>query len=198
MLKTSVDEDLWISVQDDCVYGCIWFCISMEMRMKYRLVRESDASAYLEFFRYVVSETDNLACSAEEAAAMTVEDEQVFIRNTNGSGSFSIIAASDDGICGSCDIRIQNRERLRHRAEMGIAVRREYWGTGVAQHLLEEAIAEAKTRRIRIISLTVRSDNKRAVAFYKRNGFELSGVLRMLFCIDGKYYDGEQYELLLK
>ena len=167
--------------------------------MRYRLVKENDASAYLEFFRSVASETDNLACSAKEAAAMTVEDEQAFIRNTNGSGSFSIIAAADDdGICGSCDIRIQGRERLRHRAEMGIAVRREYWGTGVAQHLLEEAIAEAKTRRIRIISLTVRSDNKRAVAFYKRNGFELSGVLRMLFCIDGKYYDGEQYELLLK
>ncbi len=166
--------------------------------MEYRLVREEDAFAYLEFFRTVVSETDNLACSAKEAAAMTVEDEQAFIRNTNGSGSFSIVAAADDGICGSCDIRIQGRERLRHRAEMGIAVRREYWGTGVAQYLLEEAIAEAKSRRISIISLTVRSDNKRAVAFYKRNGFELSGVLRMLFCIDGKYYDGEQYELLLK
>ena len=129
--------------------------------MKYRLVRESDASAYLEFFRSVASETDNLACSAKEAVAMTVEDEQAFIKNTNGSGSFSIIAAADDGICASCDIRIQNRERLRRRAEMGIAVRKEYWGAGIAQHLLEEAIAEAKTRRIRIISLTVRSDNKR-------------------------------------
>ena len=166
--------------------------------MIYRFVRESDASAYLEFFRVIVSETDNLACSAKEAAAMTVEDERAFIRNTNGSGSFSIIAVADDGICGSCDIRIQNRERLRHRAAMGIAVRKEYWGTGVAQHVLEEAIAEAKRRGIRIIYLTVRADNKRAIAFYKRNGFEFSGVHRMLFCIDGKYYDGEQYELLLK
>ena len=51
--------------------------------MRYRLVRESDASAYLEFFRSVASETDNLACSAKEAAAMTVEDEQASIRNTN-------------------------------------------------------------------------------------------------------------------
>ena len=170
----------------------------MEKRMEYRLVKEEDASAYLEFFRTVVSETDNLACSAKEAAAMTVEDEQAFIRNTNGSGSFSIIAVADDGICGSCDIRIQNRERLRHRAEMGIAVRKEYWGTGVAQHILEEAIAEAKRRGIRIISLTVRTDNKRAIAFYKRNGFEFSGVLGMLFCIGGNYVDGKQYELLLK
>ena len=166
--------------------------------MKYRLVREEDASAYLDFFRSVVSETDNLACSTKEVELMTVEDERAFISNINGSESFSIIAAVDDSICGSCDIRIQDRERLRHRAEMGIAVRKEYWGTGIAQHLLEEAIAEARRRGIRIISLTVRSDNKRAINFYKRNGFELSGVLRMLFCIDGKYHDGEQYELLLK
>lgn len=166
--------------------------------MEYRLVREEDAFAYLEFFRTVVSETDNLACSAKEATAMTVEDEQAFIRNTNGSGSFSIIATADDGICGSCDIRIQNRERLRHRAEMGIAVRKEYWSTGVAQHLLEEAIAEAKKRYIKIISLIVRADNQRAITFYKRNGFERSGMLRMLFCIDGIYFDGEQYELLLE
>ena len=166
--------------------------------MKYRLVKENDASAYLEFFQSVTSETDNLACSAREAESLTVEDERDFISNLNNSGSFSVIAANDDSICGSCDIRIQNRERLRHRAEMGIAVRKEYWGTGVAQHILEEAIAEAKRRGIRIISLTVRSDNKRAVAFYKRNGFELSGVLRMLFCVDGNYVDGEQYELLLK
>ena len=166
--------------------------------MIYRFVRESDASAYLEFFRVVVSETDNLACSAKEAAAMTVEDEQSFIRNTNGSGSFSIIAVADGSICGSCDIRIQNRKRLRHRAEMGIAVRKEDWGAGIAQHLLEEAIAEAKRRGIRIIGLTVRADNKRAIAFYKRNGFEFSGGLRMLFCLGGNYVDGEQYELLLK
>ena len=170
----------------------------MDIAMIYRFVRESDASAYLEFFRVVVSETDNLACSAKEAAAMTVEDEQSFIRNTNGSGSFSIIAVADGSICGSCDIRIQNRERLRHRAEMGIAVRKEYWGAGVAQHILEKAIAEAKRRGIRIIGLTVRADNKRAIAFYKRNGFEFSGGLRMLFCLGGNYVDGEQYELLLK
>ena len=112
--------------------------------------------------------------------------------------NLDVIAANDDSICGSCDIRIQNRERLRHRAEMGIAVRKEYWGTGVAQHILEEAIAEAKRRGIRIICLAVRGDNKRAIAFYKRNGFEFSGVLRMLFCIGSNYVDGEQYELLLK
>ncbi len=162
--------------------------------LRYRLVKENDASAYLEFFQSAASETDNLACSTREAESLIVEDERDFISNLNDSRSFSVIAAKDDSICGSYDIRIQNRERLRHRVEMGIAVRREYWGPGVAQHILEEA----KRRGIRIISLTVRTDNKRAIAFCKRNDFEFSGVFRMLFCIGGNYVDGEQYELLLK
>ena len=55
-----------------------------------------------------------------------MEDERDFISNLNNSGSFSVIVANDDSICGSCDIRMQNRERLRHRSEMGIAVRKEF------------------------------------------------------------------------
>ena len=81
---------------------------------------------------------------------------------------------------------------------MGIAVRKEYWGKGIAQHILEAAIAEAERRGVRKIYLTVRADNERAKSFYKRNGFELSGTDRMLFFIDGDYIDGEQYELILK
>ena len=166
--------------------------------MTYRFVREEDAAMYLEFFKTIVGETDNLACSKAEAEEMTIEEEKSFLKNMNDSGSFSIVAISEKCICGSCDIRIQNRERLRHRAEMGIAVRKEYWGTGVAQRILEESISEARNRGVKKISLTVRADNERAKAFYRRNGFELSGIDRMLFCIAGIYIDGEQYELLLK
>ena len=49
--------------------------------MTYRLVNENDAAAFLEFFRIIVSETDNLACSESEAEAMTEEDEKNFIRS---------------------------------------------------------------------------------------------------------------------
>ena len=166
--------------------------------MTYRLVNENDAAAFLEFFRIIVSETDNLACSESEAEAMTKEDEKNFIRSMNDSGSFSVAAVENGVICGSCDIRIQRKERLRHRAEMGIAVRKEYWGKGIAQHILEAAIAEAERRCVRKIYLTVRADNERAKSFYKRNGFKLSGTDRMLFFIDGNYIDGEQYELILR
>ena len=159
------------------------------MEFEYRLVREEDASAYLDFFRSVAGESDNLACSEKEAEAMSIEDERSFIRNSTASGWFSAVAVLDGRICGSCDIRVSGRERIRHRGEMGIAVRKEYWGKGVS---------EARRRGIRKIFLTVRSDNERAKTFYRKNGFSLCGTDRMLFLIDGKYVDGELYDLILE
>ena len=167
------------------------------MDVIYGLVNEDDAASYLDFFKAVVSETDNLACTAKEANAMTEEDERVFIKNMNDSGSFSVAAFSGSFICASCDIRIERRERLKHRAEMGIAVRKEYWGKGVAQSVFDFAKEEAFRRGVKKICLTVRSDNERAKAFYVRNGFILEGRDEMLFFIDGKYIDGEHYSLIL-
>ena len=52
------------------------------MEFEYRLVTEEDASAYLDFFRSIAGESDNLACSEKEAEAMSIEDERSFIRNS--------------------------------------------------------------------------------------------------------------------
>ena len=156
--------------------------------MTYRLVSEEDAAAYLDFFIAVAGETDNLASTRREAGRMSAEDERNYIRGMNPS--FSFVAADDGVICGSCDIRIDSRERLRHRAELGIAVRREWWGKGIAQRLLDYALAEASARGVRKVMLTVRADNSRAIALYERNGFSCIGKDSMLFCIDGAYHDG--------
>ncbi len=164
----------------------------------FRLVDENDAKEYLDFFKAVTSESDNLASNIAEVEKLSVDDERSFIKGMNESASFSIAAFDGDRIIGSCDIRIAVRERLKHRAEMGIAVRKEYWGKGVAQSLLEKAIVEAAKRGVLKIQLTVREDNIRAKRLYIKNGFKLVGSDRMLFLIDGKYIDGEIYDLIIK
>ena len=165
--------------------------------MVYRIVNESDAAQYLAFFIAVVSETDNLASSPEEVKKLTVDDERAFIKASSDSGSFSMAAFDGEVICGSCDIRISVRPRTRHRAEMGISVLRKYWGTVVARILLASALDEAAARGVRKVELTVRADNERAKAFYRKNGFAYAGRDSMLLYIDGRYIDGERYEILL-
>ena len=163
--------------------------------MEYRVAEENDAEPFLNFFKAIVFETDNLAATPEEAGKMTVEDEKTFIKNANGS--FSVIAIENGIIYGSCDIRIPERARLRHRAELGIAVRKECWGTGIAERLLKAALEGAEEKNVKKVELTVREDNERAKSFYKRHGFTFVAKDRMLFLIDGEFIDGERYEIIL-
>ena len=149
--------------------------------ISYRIITEEDAVAYLDFFRRVIAETDNLACSPEDAESLTVEDERSFIEAARASGSVLVAAFEGDTIIGSCDIRISANERLKHRGEMGIAVVKEYWGSEVAGRILSLALEEAREKGVRKINLAVRSDNERAKAFYRKNGFEYSGSDAFLY-----------------
>lgn len=167
------------------------------MDTEYRLIRTGDAEALLDFMKAIAGDTDNLAYSVSDVEKLGDADERIFIAELRNTGSVYAISITDGRISGSCDIRISSKVRTRHRAELAIAVRKEYWGTGIAQHLLEFALSEAKERGVRKISLSVRSDNERAKAFYLRNGFVLEGPDPMLLCIDGEYIDGEHYGLLL-
>ena len=57
-------------------------------------------------------------------------------------------------------------------------------GRGYGEKLLRECERACKRRHCRLISLEVRIDNKPAIAFYKKHGFEITGKLT------GYYDDG--------
>jgi ribosomal protein S18 acetylase RimI-like enzyme len=71
----------------------------------------------------------------------------------------------------------------------GLAVDPELQGRGVGRALLEAALAEARRRGARKLSLRVLGDNERARALYERAGFEVEGVLRAEFHLDGRDVD---------
>ena len=60
-----------------------------------------------------------------------------------------------------------------------------FQGTGTAQRLMAEAVAAAQGNR-RLL-LGVKDDNHRAIAFYKRQGFEIIGTRQ--FNVGGALYD---------
>ena len=63
----------------------------------------------------------------------------------------------------------------------GMAVLPEWQGTGVAQRLLESAIGELEARGCTRVTLDTTEPLERAVRFYRRNGFQPSGVVRDFF-----------------
>jgi GNAT superfamily N-acetyltransferase len=63
----------------------------------------------------------------------------------------------------------------------GMAVRAEWQGAGVAQGLLDAALAELQTHGCTRVTLDTTEPLERAVHFYRRNGFRPSGVVRDFF-----------------
>ena len=168
------------------------------MDTDYRLIREDDAAAIIEFMTVIGGDTDNLPFSASDFASVDPEDEKYVIREIRKGRNIYAIAVSDGKIIGSCEIRAQgDRTRIRHRADIAIAVRKDFWGMGIAKHLLDYSLAEAKDRGFTKICLEVRSDNDRARRFYETNGFFHEGGDSRLFLIDGRYVSGEHYGIEL-
>ena len=83
------------------------------------------------------------------------------------------LVADDEGeIVGCLNLNSFSKERLKHNAELGISVKKDYWHKGIGSMLIKEAIEFAKKINIDSIYLTVRSDNERAKSLYTKFGFK--------------------------
>ena len=157
-----------------------------------------DAAEMIEFLNIVGAETDNLTFGAE-GFPITVEEEKKYIEAILESTSSVMLVAKKDGkIVGDASFNGFTRERMKHRGEFGISVLKSEWGNGIGSLLLEHIIDFAKNvAKAEIISLEVRSDNKRAIYLYEKYGFEKIGEFRGFFKIDGEYIDFDLMNLYL-
>lgn len=81
--------------------------------------------------------------------------------------------------------------RSQHIAELGIFVRRRFWGRGVGSVLVREAIERAERLGIREIVLDTTEGNDRAIRLYEKFGFEIEAYQTDRLYDDGvwrKYY----------
>ena len=71
----------------------------------------------------------------------------------------------------------------------GLAVDPAFRRRGIGRALVEAAVAEARRRGARKISLRVLATNPDAQRLYRSCGFEVEGVLREEFLVGGRYVD---------
>ena len=157
-----------------------------------------DAKELIEFLKIVGGETENLTFGSE-GLPVTVEDEENYLEMLAKTDSSVMLTAKKDGnIVGTASFSGMQRERMKHRGELAISVKKSEWGSGIGSLLMEHIIDFAKnTAHAEIISLEVRSDNTRAISLYKKYGFEKIGVFKGFFKIDGKYVDCDYMNLYL-
>lgn len=79
---------------------------------------------------------------------------------------------------------------------MGIVVKKEYWGMGIGEKLMNEAINWCREKKLEQLELEVATKNERAISLYKKMGFEIYGTKKhALKYLDGTYAD-QHYMIL--
>ena len=157
-----------------------------------------DAEGILDYLKIVGGETDNLTFGAE-GVPFSPEEERSYIASLeNSKCSVMLVAKSGDEVIGIASFSGTERERMRHHGELGVSVKKAFWGKGVGSALIKEIISFAKdTAKTEIISLNVRSDNLRAIRLYEKYGFEKIGCFRNFMKINGRDVDCDLMNLYL-
>ncbi|SFB83268.1 GNAT family N-acetyltransferase [Streptococcus equinus] len=163
-----------------------------------REVTVKDAKNLLEFCNQVGSETDNLSYGSEGMRLSVAEEEKILAKFQNDKMSYFLLAEESGQIVGTCNCRSFRKKRLSHRAEIGIAVKKAYWNKGIGRKLLTRLINLSRQSGLKILSLEVRTDNKRAIHLYESLGFRRIGTFEGFMEIDGESVDFDIMELFLE
>ena len=161
----------------------------------------SDAKMLLDQIIKATSQTDYLLSTPNDFDPNNIEAEEAFISSFNNGNNYLICAYFGGIIIGNCSLKFLTHAKDKHRAKVGIAIIKEYWGLGIGSIMFDEMIAIAKsTPGIEQIELDggVISQNERAIALYKKKGFVKTGEApHELKLKDGTYLDGYLMTLFL-
>lgn len=101
---------------------------------------------------------------------------------------YSFVAVWDDEVVGNLGLVINTNPRQHHIAHIGMAVKDGHHGKGIGSALLNTAIDLAENwLNISRIELTVYTDNEKAIALYKKFGFEVEGEARNYAFRNGEF-----------
>lgn len=133
---------------------------------------ESDGQAVLDNFNLTHEETDYLLFYPDENS-FDLEKESRFLKEKSESkNEIEIIALIDNVVVGTAGIGAVGPEyKVRHRAQFGIGIAKEFWGLGIGQALMAACIECAKAAGYMQIELEVVTENVRALSLYKKAGF---------------------------
>lgn len=138
----------------------------------FRGPRPEDAEAALEYMKLTASETPFLLRGPEEVL-MSVEEEAQYLKRSSESRTDMMILCFVDGrLAGNCQINRKTKRKNAHRGSIGIAIIREFWNLGIGTAMFAELIAIARQWGLMQLELEVIEGNQRAMALYRKMGFE--------------------------
>ena len=143
-----------------------------------RSARVEDAQAMVDYLKTTAGESNYLTRSPEEVV-ITLPEEEAFLRLLiKDERRFMLNAFDGDKLVGNIYLAERSsRKRIRHRASMGIAVIKDYWGLGIGRALMMAALQTAEKLGFEQVELGVYANNEKALKLYQSLGFEMYGRL---------------------
>ncbi|GLR20121.1 GNAT family N-acetyltransferase [Portibacter lacus] len=155
-----------------------------------KLALPVDASRIIEYCQRVGGETDYLSFGASEFDKTIPEEEIILQQYCNAENQLYIYAELDNQIIGLLDVSASHKKRIRHSAEFGLSVRKDFWGIGVGSCLIEYMLDWARSNaHIKKLNLKVISNNESAINLYRKYEFTMEGRITKEFYINDQYYD---------
>ena len=140
------------------------------------------AVAYMEFDKAVRSETHNLVrTSSETPASVSAYRRQL------SDGCSWLAVASGGRVAGAITALSPFGPFTHDDLAIWIAVRRAYWRRGIGRLLTDRLAEWARANGIRRLTAELLSANTGALAFYKRNRFEVEAVRPLAARLSGAY-----------
>ncbi len=163
-----------------------------------RKANMEDAQKIIDFLNQVGGESDNLLFGFNEFK-MSIEQEQSFIETMNNAEKdLMLLGVVEEELVAIGSLQGYKRTRIEHRGQIAISVSKKYWHCGIGSRMMKELIEFAKdSASMSVVELTVKSDNKNAIALYEKLGFEQIGLYKKFFKIENEYFDAYFMNLYL-
>lgn len=137
---------------------------------------EKDGEAVFRNFNLTHAQTDFLLTYPDENSFDAAQEGQFLREKAESANEIEIIAVVDGVVAGTAGIEaVGNKYKVRHRAEFGISVAREFWGLGIGRALMDACVECARNAGYVQLELTVVAGNERAISMYEKAGFVVYG-----------------------
>ncbi len=127
---------------------------------------------------------------AENEQIPTVDEELEWIINKNKSmTNLFLICEVENEIVGTFSLNIYKKQKLKHRAMVGISILEKYWGLGIGTEFFEEGLRVAKNNDVEIVELDFIEGNVKARGLYEKMGFKITGRRPNAIKMNDEYLD---------
>ncbi len=149
-----------------------------------------DARDIINYLNIVGGESDNLTFGAGNFH-ISVSQEELYIEKINKENTSRLFVAKiGDEVVSVTSVSGSHKERVLHVVEIGMSVKKAYWGQGIGSLMMEKVIEFVKSLEVvKVIKLETRVDNIPAINLYEKFGFEKGGVVKKGIKIQNEYHD---------